>query len=263
MVLRYAVRMALYPAERWTGGSIPIFFHWILASFLLVLGRYHWLQSKRLFEAIISSSRVKPEDGEDQKKSRHDRARTAIAWGMRTLIGLAVLAWTGWQLLPSFLAYQHGLRPPLYAVRIEKDVQLTTSDGIRLNADIYHPQRTRTTPTILLRIPLSKSFKNLLYANLMARIWAERGYTVVIQGTRGRFGSGGTFYPLRGERESFAVSLPWFDQNFNIKQVSEVSAQTQVRIFVMGKNQWRNEHESPLARTRYTPFFCKPVDTQI
>jgi hypothetical protein len=42
MMTRYAVRMVLYSHERWTGGSIPTFFHWVLAGFLLVLGTYHW-----------------------------------------------------------------------------------------------------------------------------------------------------------------------------------------------------------------------------
>jgi hypothetical protein len=42
MMTRYAVRMVLYSQERWTGGSIPTFFHWVLAGFLLVLGSYHW-----------------------------------------------------------------------------------------------------------------------------------------------------------------------------------------------------------------------------
>lgn len=41
MLLRYGVRMSLFPRERWTGGSIPIFFHWVLASFLLVVATYH------------------------------------------------------------------------------------------------------------------------------------------------------------------------------------------------------------------------------
>ena len=41
MVLRYFLRMALYPSERWVGGSIPIFFHWVLASFILLVGHYH------------------------------------------------------------------------------------------------------------------------------------------------------------------------------------------------------------------------------
>src|SRR5439155_195217 len=41
MVVRYAVRMSLYPPERWTGGSIPIFFHWVLAAWVLVVGWHH------------------------------------------------------------------------------------------------------------------------------------------------------------------------------------------------------------------------------
>jgi len=41
MVARYVIRMALYPDERWLGGTIPIFFHWVLAGFILLVGRYH------------------------------------------------------------------------------------------------------------------------------------------------------------------------------------------------------------------------------
>lgn len=42
MIARYILRMSFYPTERWFGGSIPILFHWVLASFVLVLGHYHW-----------------------------------------------------------------------------------------------------------------------------------------------------------------------------------------------------------------------------
>jgi len=41
MVLRYVVSMALYPERRWFGGTIPIFFHWVLAAYLFVLGLFH------------------------------------------------------------------------------------------------------------------------------------------------------------------------------------------------------------------------------
>ena len=41
MIARYVIRMTLLPEERWFGGTIPIFFHLVLASFLLVLGWYH------------------------------------------------------------------------------------------------------------------------------------------------------------------------------------------------------------------------------
>lgn len=41
MAVRYAVRMRRRADQRWLGGTIPIFFHWVLASFLFVLGSYH------------------------------------------------------------------------------------------------------------------------------------------------------------------------------------------------------------------------------
>jgi hypothetical protein len=41
MAVRYAVRMRRRAEQRWLGGTIPIFFHWVLASFLYVLGSYH------------------------------------------------------------------------------------------------------------------------------------------------------------------------------------------------------------------------------
>ena len=41
MAVRYVVRMARRPAVRWFGGTIPIVFHLVLASFLYVLGSFH------------------------------------------------------------------------------------------------------------------------------------------------------------------------------------------------------------------------------
>lgn len=41
MVTRYIITMYLYPDMRWTGNLIPIIFHLVLASFLVVLGKYH------------------------------------------------------------------------------------------------------------------------------------------------------------------------------------------------------------------------------
>src|SRR5262249_602192 len=58
MIIRYVIRMSLYPHERWTGGSTPIFFHWVLASFLLVLGHYHWRSSAEERSSKPRSSRL-------------------------------------------------------------------------------------------------------------------------------------------------------------------------------------------------------------
>lgn len=41
MVTRYFLSMYLYPDMRWTGNLIPILFHLVLASYLVVLGKYH------------------------------------------------------------------------------------------------------------------------------------------------------------------------------------------------------------------------------
>jgi hypothetical protein len=40
MALRYILTMIFFPEMRWLGGAIPIFFHFVLAGFIFVLGRY-------------------------------------------------------------------------------------------------------------------------------------------------------------------------------------------------------------------------------
>ena len=55
MVLRYVLRMSWYPEERWAGGCLPIYFHLILASFLLLWGAYHW----RFRQVSLLSQRTK------------------------------------------------------------------------------------------------------------------------------------------------------------------------------------------------------------
>jgi hypothetical protein len=41
MAVRYAVRMTRRPEQRWFGGTIPIVFHWVLASVVFVYGSFH------------------------------------------------------------------------------------------------------------------------------------------------------------------------------------------------------------------------------
>jgi hypothetical protein len=197
MVIRYAIRMSLYPLERWTGGSIPIFLHWVLAAFILVLGSYH----RRSFPVPV-------------RRSLALRSIQSAAW---LVIVSGILVWAGYQLSPTVLAALLGARRPEYAVRIDRGVAMTTSDGVKLLADVYRPLRTTRTPTILVRIPFSKTVSNSQFATLVGRFWAERGYTVVIQGTRGRYQSGGRHTPLVDERRDGLETLdwlkgqPWFD----------------------------------------------------
>jgi hypothetical protein len=41
MVVRYGVRMARRPDQRWLGGTIPIIFHAVVAAFQWTFGTYH------------------------------------------------------------------------------------------------------------------------------------------------------------------------------------------------------------------------------
>ena len=47
MMVRYPVRMYLHPEARWFGGTIPIFFHWILALYVIAFGLYHKARLER------------------------------------------------------------------------------------------------------------------------------------------------------------------------------------------------------------------------
>jgi hypothetical protein len=46
MVARYALTMTWHPERRWFTGTIPIFFHYVLAAYLFVWSRYH--EAKRV-----------------------------------------------------------------------------------------------------------------------------------------------------------------------------------------------------------------------
>ncbi len=41
MVIRYTIRMYRQPGQRWFGGTIPIVFHIVLASYLYALGNFY------------------------------------------------------------------------------------------------------------------------------------------------------------------------------------------------------------------------------
>jgi uncharacterized protein len=143
------------------------------------------------------------------------RARHAV----RSLALLATLLAVGGcdAVVGYFILPREGVRPAQYAVETERGVTLTTSDGVQLFSDIHRPRASGPTPTILVRIPFSRSLRNTLGADAIAAFWASRGYTVVVQGTRGRYDSGGAFYPLRHERQDGIETLqwlarqPWFD----------------------------------------------------
>ncbi len=192
MITRYILRMTMFPSERWFGGSIPILFHIILASFLITLGLYH------LQERV---ERVKP--------SRSTKFIWTSIYGITFTL---TLVWLIYQLIPSFIAKEIGLRPSVYSVSIEKNVSVPMNDEAVLRADIYHPEKLNPAPTILIRIPLDDNFKGKFMSNILGRMWAERGYNVMVQGVRGRFNSTGKHIPFSYEREDGVSTLQWLNK---------------------------------------------------
>lgn len=100
-------------------------------------------------------------------------------------------------------------RPAEYGVVTERGAVFTTSENIVLRAELHRPVGPAKTPTILVRIPFTDIFWNRIRSDSIGRFWAPRGYTVVVQGTRGRYHSGGDFEPLIHERQDGIETLTW------------------------------------------------------
>lgn len=100
------------------------------------------------------------------------------------------------------------LPPPITRdLVVERDLDVPMRDGAVLLADRWAPKSGGDgLPTALLRMPYGRAG---MAAGPMVRPLAERGFQVLIQSTRGTFGSGGTFDPFRHEREDGLDTLEW------------------------------------------------------
>ena len=81
------------------------------------------------------------------------------------------------------------------AVLFAEDVMVPMRDGVRLATDVYRPARdgapvAEPLPVLLQRTPYGKEGRGLVERSLY---FVERGYVVVLQDTRGRYESEGTF----------------------------------------------------------------------
>ena len=84
-------------------------------------------------------------------------------------------------------------------------------DGTVLRADVWRPLSTGRRPVLLQRSPYGKTPGqiSIVNAGIDPLRAAEGGYVVVIQDTRGRFASEGTFDPFRCERDDGEDTLAW------------------------------------------------------
>ena len=77
-------------------------------------------------------------------------------------------------------------------------------DDVGLATDIYLPESGGTFPCVLIRTPYNR--KNVLSD---AEFFTGLGYAVVIQDTRGKYESEGTFYPFKYERQDGLATIDW------------------------------------------------------
>ena len=89
-------------------------------------------------------------------------------------------------------------------VIVERDVAATMRDGVILRADIYRPKANGKFPVILQRRYVDK--RTIVDFGYTA---AARGYVAIIQDIRGRFASGGEFYPFRDEASDGYDTVEW------------------------------------------------------
>lgn len=89
---------------------------------------------------------------------------------------------------------------------IERDIKVPMHDGVVLLADRYSPRHDGKVPVLLVR---SCYGKGGFIGFLNGRLYAERGFQVLIQNCRGTYGSGGDLNPFHQEREDGLATIEW------------------------------------------------------
>ncbi len=106
-------------------------------------------------------------------------------------------------------AYARALRldPPQYQLEC-RHVETCTVDGgrVTLRGTLWLPKGAAwPLPTVIIRSPYGGGERSEWGQGVLA----ERGYAVLLQDTRGRFGSDGEFVPVENEREDGAATVRW------------------------------------------------------
>ncbi|WP_245681431.1 CocE/NonD family hydrolase [Actinomadura kijaniata] len=109
-----------------------------------------------------------------------------------------------------------GLRNGPHQVRVERDLEVPTTDGVVLLADHYAPVDLERPPTVLVRSPYGRRGP---FGLMCGQVFASHGFQAVVQSVRGGFGSGGVFEPLDEREDGLATiewlrAQPWFGGTF-------------------------------------------------
>ncbi|MCB8960652.1 MAG: CocE/NonD family hydrolase [Ardenticatenales bacterium] len=138
---------------------------------------------------------------------------------MKYLRYLALLfipvVWLLWGGRRAWYARKLGLPPVRNRVKTSRNIPIPMPDGVKLMADHYAPAGDGDHPTILIRSPYGRgweAFPGGLLLIFAAHRFAERGYHVLVAGTRGQFDSGGNFVPFINETADGLATVSWLRQ---------------------------------------------------
>lgn len=97
----------------------------------------------------------------------------------------------------------------VWDVIVARDIMVPMRDGVNLVADFYFPATdgrplVEKLPAVLQRTPYKKESYEA-----MASFFAKHGYLSVVQDCRGRFKSGGNFFPFRDEPQDGYDTVVW------------------------------------------------------
>ncbi|HEY0380219.1 MAG TPA: CocE/NonD family hydrolase [Pyrinomonadaceae bacterium] len=117
---------------------------------------------------------------------------------LHTLLALAFVTTTSVAASPAETTYK---------VIVQHNARARMRDGVWLVADIYRPESAEKFPVLVERTPYNRTGESGMAYEL-----AAHGYVVVLQDTRGRYDSGGEFYPFRDESPDGYDTIEWAAQ---------------------------------------------------
>lgn len=94
----------------------------------------------------------------------------------------------------------------MITLTVDRHVPVPMRDGVTLSADVYRPASGGPFPVVITRTPYDKATRGP--SPLLLRL-ASAGYAVMVQDTRGRYASEGTFVPFVHERDDGFDTLEW------------------------------------------------------
>lgn len=92
-------------------------------------------------------------------------------------------------------------------IRVDTGLAVPMRDGIALKADVWRPAAGERFPVLVYRTPYDRG--EAASGAGLVRAAVARGYAVVLQDVRGRYGSGGEFEPYRQEGKDGYDTIEW------------------------------------------------------